>query len=392
MGQLVLKGGVSRTVLLNPAAQPAGDGFTWGQLFPSDLPPMWVPSDSLPSMFPSIDDRLDAEQVKNRELSNLYKFAVPETGAVGEVPPEAVKRWKIHGLSREQFPYTPEHPYPICRFFGEYPIYIGYCDAVNPPLKVQHYIGEPLYCFVCSNIGDPCEETVQAPPGAFISSVRQYLNGPFAGQTYLGVFYFGSIRITCDEYFIGGELTPVPNPTPPDPPLIPGGISFPTSIPRAEPPVILQGEVEVTEPGTPPYVELEPQLDNTYIFKARIPDCPTCVDGAPGEPGPPGEPGGQGPPGEPGEQGPPGEQGEPGPPGVDMQLVPKELTRMEPDFNGGSQPKTTTIYVPSDGTNDMGTAFGELFDMIALVNHGITVSPAVETGTIEYFPEDEGVG
>lgn len=132
-GQIVLKGGVDTTVvILQPGQSDSGNGTPWGNYFPEETGPLWTKPSMIPDMFPDIGERLEAEQLKNKELNRLRDQEAAKFDKLGEVPPEALKLWKLYATSRNQHPYSEQFPFPICRFFGEWQVYVGSVWSVEP--------------------------------------------------------------------------------------------------------------------------------------------------------------------------------------------------------------------------------------------------------------------
>lgn len=310
--QIVLKGGVETTiVLLQPGQSDSGNGTPWGNYFPEETGPLWTKPSMIPEMFPGIDDRLEAEQIKNKELNRLRDQEAAKYDQLGEVPEDAVKHWKLYALTRNQYPYIP--PDFHCRFFGDWSVYVGELWSVEAPDWETILISPNQAtndCWICPNVGDDCSTRYVVPPGQVVTEHRTLLDGPFAGQVWQGRYFAGSGRTVCVAFIdpTDGEEKPVPSPTPPEPPTWPPTVPPPATPPRAKPPILHPGTVTVAPPGGEPGVQFHLNEDDSYDVDFTYPPCP-CEDGEdglPGEPGPAGSAGAQGP------QGPQGVKGDKG--------------------------------------------------------------------------------
>lgn len=226
----------------------------------------------------------------------------------------------------------------------------------------------PILEYVPVNGGPPC------PPDEFVDGLNVPNLPP--GEpclTFWGCVQLNNCYVLTPYYTCPPDDTPetnfVPIPTPVAP-TIPSDIPPPPPPPRAQPPLLKGGVTMTGPPGSQPYVTLTPNPDGSYSLNATMPDCPPCVDGAPGPQGPQGP---QGPPGLNGEPGVNGYPGPQGPPGITGPQGPKGEIMLTPYVVGMPQADPETgeasirqvqIWVPTDGTNDMGTIFGEMWDLM----------------------------
>lgn len=311
--QIVLKGGVNETVVLVQPGQPdSGNGTPWGNYFPEETGPLWRTPSQIKDMFPDIGTRLEAEQLKNKELSRLAQQEAAKYDKLGEVPTAAEKKWELRALERAQKPYTAEFPYPICRFYGDISVDVGFVWQASEPVVRHDLIGpESFWCnTICINIGDPCGDYFEVEPGRDISYRRIRLDGPFAGSTANGPPWGpGSGYVFVSKYRDSEGEHEVPSPDPPPPPTWPTGVPIPDVPPRAKPPILHPGTVTVAPPGGEPGITFHQNTDGSYDVDFTFPPCP-CEDGEPGPAGPQGPPGADGAAGAAGAKGDKGDKGD----------------------------------------------------------------------------------
>ncbi|OQR26368.1 hypothetical protein BWR59_31605 [Pseudomonas sp. Bc-h] len=136
--------------------------------------------------------------------------------------------------------------------------------------------------------------------------------------------------------------------------------------------------------GTTGYTHLDPIDPFTYQVNIGVP-CP-CTNGDKGDKGDKGDQGDPGAPGAPGSTGPKGDKGDKGDPGDGTSML-KEFTvtrKMQNPLTGAVEDHEDTVFLPTDGTNDMGTAFGILFHSLFQLLRGYTLSVPANNFEGEY--------